>query len=142
MELFEQILNSLNGVLWGMPLVILILGAGAYFSIRMKFPQARCLKEMIRLTGSSSGSEKGMSSIQSFIFTAARTVGVGNIAGMATGIFFGGPGAIFWLWVLAFFGTAVAQTESTLAQTYKKVVHGEYRGGPAYYMERGIKNKT
>lgn len=142
MELFEQILNSLNGVLWGMPLVILILGAGIYFSIRMKFPQARCLKEMIRLTGSSSGSEKGMSSIQSFIFTAARTVGVGNIAGMATGIFFGGPGAIFWLWVLAFFGTAVAQTESTLAQTYKKVVHGEYRGGPAYYMERGIKNKT
>ena len=105
-----EILELINNILWSMPLVILVLGAGVYFSMRMRFPQIRCLKEMIRLTGSSGASEKGMSSIQSFIFTAARSVGVGNIAGMATGIYFGGPGAIFWLWVLAFFGTSIAQT--------------------------------
>ncbi len=136
-----EILELINNILWSMPLVILVLGAGVYFSMRMRFPQIRCLKEMIRLTGSSGASEKGMSSIQSFIFTAARSVGVGNIAGMATGIYFGGPGAIFWLWVLAFFGTSIAQTEATLAQTFKRVVDGEYRGGPAYYMEGGMKNK-
>ena len=141
MSVFRDVINSINGVLWSMPLVLLVLGAGIYFSIRMKFPQARCLKEMIRATCSSEGSEEGMSSLQSFIFTAARSVGVGNIAGMATGIFFGGPGSIFWLWVLAFLGTTVAQVETTLSQTYKRVVDGEYRGGPAYYLEGAIKNR-
>lgn len=140
MAAFEAVINSINNILWSMPLVFLVLGAGLYFSIRMKFPQARCLKQMIKATSSSKGSDEGLSSIQSFIFTAARSVGVGNIAGMATGIYFGGPGAIFWLWVLAFLGTTVALVETTLSQTYKRVVDGEYRGGPAYYLEGAIKN--
>ncbi|MEG1383715.1 MAG: alanine/glycine:cation symporter family protein [Oscillospiraceae bacterium] len=85
--------------------------------------------------------KSGLSPVKSFIFTAARTVGVGNIAGMATAIYFGGPGAIFWLWILAIFGSGVALIEAILAQTFRVMSNGEYRGGPAYYMEKGMKNK-
>lgn len=138
----NEILTTINDILWSMPLVILVLGAGLYFSIRMAFPQFRYLKEMIRNMGKGEESSKGLSPFRAFIFTAARTVGVGNIAGMATAIFFGGPGAVFWFWILALIGSAVALIEAVLSQTYRQVIHGEYRGGPAYYMERGIKNKT
>ncbi len=138
----EAILGKINGILWSMPLVILVLGSGIYFSVRMKFPQFRYLKEMFRIMSQGKDSEQGLSPLKSFVFTAARTVGVGNIAGMATAIHFGGPGAIFWLWILALFGSTVALVEGTLAQTYRITIRGEYRGGPAYYMERGMKNKT
>lgn len=124
-----------------MPLVILVLGAGLYFSIRMLFPQFRYLKEMIRNMGQGSDSSKGLSPLRAFIFTAARTVGVGNISGMATAIYFGGPGAVFWFWILALIGSAVALIEAILSQTYRHTINGEYRGGPAYYMEHGIKCK-
>ena len=98
-----------------MPLVILVLGAGLYFSIRMLFPQFRYLKEMIRNMGQGADSSKGLSPLRAFIFTAARTVGVGNISGMATAIFFGGPGAVFWFWILALIGSAVALIEAILS---------------------------
>lgn len=137
----SKILTSINDILWSMPLVILVLGAGVYFSIRMKFPQFRYLSEMIRNMGKGKDSEKGLSPLRAFILTAARTVGVGNISGMAAAIFFGGPGAVFWFWILALVGSAVAMVEATLSQTYRQVIHGEYRGGPAYYMEHGMKNK-
>lgn len=138
----NEILTTINDILWSMPLVILVLGAGLYFSIRMAFPQFRYLKEMIRNMGKGEETAKGLSPFRAFIFTAARTVGVGNIAGMATAIFFGGPGAVFWFWILALIGSAVALIEAVLSQTYRQVIHGEYRGGPAYYMEHGMKNKT
>ena len=137
----NDFLTNLNDSLWSMPLVILILGAGLYFSVRMVFPQFRYLKEMIRIMGQGEDSAKGLSPLRAFVFTAARTVGVGNIAGMATAIYFGGPGAVFWFWVLALIGSAVALIEAVLSQTYRRTMHGEYRGGPAYYMEYGIKYK-
>jgi AGCS family alanine or glycine:cation symporter len=139
--MMSKILTAVNNVLWSMPLVILVLGAGLYFSIRMGFPQFRYFKEMIHNMSEGSESSRGLSPVRAFIFTAARTVGVGNIAGMATAIFYGGPGAVFWFWILALIGSAVAMVEAVLAQTYRQTIHGEYRGGPAYYMEYGIKNK-
>ena len=137
----SDILTKINDTLWSMPLVILVLGAGLYFSIRMLFPQFRYLKEMIRNMGQGADSSKGLSPLRAFIFTAARTVGVGNISGMATAIFFGGPGAVFWFWILALIGSAVALIEAILSQTYRQTINGEYRGGPAYYMEHGMKCK-
>ncbi len=137
-----EMLTKLNDIVWSMPLVILVVGAGIYFSLRMKFPQFRYLKEMIRIMSSGQDSEQGLSPLKTFIFTAARSVGVGNIAGMATALYFGGPGSIFWLWVLALVGSSVALIEAILAQTYRVKVLGEYRGGPAYYMSKGMRNKS
>ena len=137
----SDILTKINDTLWSMPLVILVLGAGLYFSIRMLFPQFRYLKEMIRNMGQGADSSKGLSPLRAFIFTAARTVGVGNISGMATAIFFGGPGAVFWFWILALIGSAVALIEAILSQTYRQTINGEYRGGPAYYIHQYAEQK-
>ena len=138
--MLESMVNNINDVIWSIPLIVLILGSGVYFSIRTKFPQIRLLKEMFRLLkeNKGKGTEEGISGLRAFIMTAAGRVGVGNIAGMATAITLGGPGAIFWLWIVAFFGTSIALIESTLAQAYKITVNGEFRGGPAYYIEKGI----
>lgn len=135
-----QVLSSINNALWSMPLVILIVGAGLYFSIRMGFPQIRLFKEMIKATSTAGSSDKGLSPLKSFVFTAARSVGVGNISGMAAALYFGGPGSLFWLWILAIFGCTVAGIEGILAQTYKEEINGELKGGPAFYMKNGIKN--
>lgn len=138
----NELLITINSALWSMPLVILIVGAGIYFSIRMKFPQIRLFKDMIKATSTTGNSEKGLSPLKSFVFTSARSVGVGNISGMAAALFFGGPGSIFWLWILAIFGCTVAGIEGILAQTYKEEINGELKGGPAFYMRKGIKNPT
>src|SRR5690606_8324830 len=84
------------------------------------------------------GSDAGVSSFQAFAMALGNRVGTGNIAGVGTAIAYGGPGAVFWMWVLAFFGAATAYVESTLGQIYKTERDGEYRGGPAYYIEKGI----
>lgn len=136
-----SILEKLNGYIWSVPLVVLILFSGLYFSFKMKFPQFRRFKSLVKASSKGTSSNKGLNQVQSFIFTAARTVGVGNIAGMAAGIHFGGPGAIFWLWILAIFGSSIAMIEGILGQSYKVEVNGEFRGGPAYYIEKGFKNK-
>ena len=136
-----DLLNKIAGAIWSMPLIFLILLVSLYFSIRMGFPQITHFKEMTRLLKEKGAAEEGLSPFQSFIFTAARTIGVGNIAGMAAGIYFGGPGAIFWLWILAILGSSIAIIEGTLAQTYKEVINNEYKGGPANYMAHGMKNK-
>ena len=86
-------------------------------------------------------SAKGVSSFQSFAMALGGRVGVGNIAGVATAIFYGGPGAIFWMWIIAFLGAGSAYAESALAQVWKEDIIGDYRGGPAYYIEKGLKNK-
>lgn len=143
MELFTNAMNGLNSVLWSMPLVCLCLGAGLWFSIRMGFPQVRLLKEMVYLLLHGEKSDTGITPFQAFAATVGSRVGMGNIAGVATAIFFGGPGAVFWMWVIAFIGASSAFMESALAQAYKtRTENGEYLGGPAYFIERALKCKS
>ena len=142
MEIFTDLMNNLNSVIWCMVLVILCLAAGLYFSLRMKFPQVRLFKDMVYLLVHGEKSETGITPFQAFAATVGSRVGMGNIAGVATAIYFGGPGAVFWMWVIAFIGAGSAFVESSLAQAYKvKGKNGEYIGGPAYYIERGLKCK-
>lgn len=138
---FESVINLINDLVWSMPLIALCLGVGIYFSISTRFLQVRYIKEMISLLFKGKSSEKGVSSFQAFAIAISGRVGTGNIAGVATAIALGGPGAIFWMWVIAFLGAASAFIESTLGQIYKVVKDGEYRGGPAFYIEKGIGSK-
>jgi alanine or glycine:cation symporter, AGCS family len=134
-----QFLDSLNGIIWSSALIALCLGAGLYFSIRTRFMQVRGFGEMIRLIFSGQSSAAGVSSFQALAISLSGRVGIGNIAGVATAIYFGGPGAVFWMWVVAFFGASTAFVESTLGQIYKEVDDsGQYRGGPAFYIEKAM----
>ncbi len=138
---FATLTGKFAGLLWGSGLIYLCLGAGIYFSIRMKFPQLRLIKDMVHQLFGGKSSIQGVSSFQSFAMALGGRVGVGNIAGVATAIFYGGPGAIFWMWLIAFLGAGSAYAESALAQVWKEDIAGDYRGGPAYYIEKGLKNK-
>ncbi len=138
---FESIIGFINELVWSNFLIALCLGTGIYFSVTTRFLQIRYFKEMIRLLFKGKSSKKGVSSFQAFAIAISGRVGTGNIAGVATAIALGGPGAIFWMWVIAFLGAASAFVESTLGQIYKEVKDGEYRGGPAYYIEKGIGKK-
>lgn len=137
----EQFINTLNGYVWSPVLVALCLCAGLIFSIRTRFVQLRLLPEMWKLLFQKKEGEIGLSSFQALSLTLAGRVGTGNIAGVATAICFGGPGALFWMWVVAFLGASSAFVESTLGQIYKEEIEGQYRGGPAFYIERGLNNK-
>jgi AGCS family alanine or glycine:cation symporter len=117
------------------------LASGLYFSFRSKFLQVRHIKEMVRLLFKGESSASGVSSFQAFAISISGRVGTGNIAGVATAIALGGPGAVFWMWVIAFLGAGSAYVESVLAQIYKEKQDGQYRGGPAYYIEKGLKKK-
>ncbi|MCQ2508255.1 MAG: alanine:cation symporter family protein [Dorea sp.] len=140
---FSTVVNSLDSIIWSMLLVLLCLGVGFYLSVRLKFPQVRYLKEMVRLLFGENDTENGISPFQAFATTVGARVGMGNIAGVASAIFFGGPGSVFWMWMIAFIGAASAFTESVLAQAYKTMnSKGQLVGGPAYYLEHGMKNKT
>ncbi|MBI0576981.1 alanine:cation symporter family protein [Neobacillus cucumis] len=134
----EKLVTSINGFLWSPVLVIFIVAVGLYFSFRTRFLQIRHVKEMIRLLLSGKSSNEGVSSFQALAMSLSGRIGVGNIAGTATGIAFGGPGSVFWMWVITFIGAASAFVESTLAQIYKEKQDGEYRGGPAFYIEKGL----
>src|SRR3954447_18549484 len=134
----EQIVTSINGYLWSAPLIIFICAVGLYFSVRTRFLQIRHVKEMVRLLFNGKSSNEGVSSFQALAMSLSGRIGVGNIAGTATGIAFGGPGAVFWMWVITFIGATSAYVESTLAQIYKEEQDGEYRGGPAFYIEKGL----
>ncbi len=134
----ENIINSINDLVWSNALIILCLGTGIYFSITTRFVQVRYFKEMIKLLFDGKSSDKGVSSFQAFAIAISGRIGTGNIAGVATAIAMGGPGAIFWMWIIAFLGSASAFIEATLGQLYKQVNNGEYRGGPAYYIEKGL----
>lgn len=138
----EEIVATLNGIVWSNVLVYLLLLVGIYFSIRMRFFQVRMFKEMVRLLFGGEKSKEGISSFQALAVSLSGRVGTGNIAGVATAIFIGGPGAVFWMWLVAFLGAGSAFVESTLAQIYKRNEKGLYRGGPAFYIEQGIKNKN
>jgi AGCS family alanine or glycine:cation symporter len=137
-----EIVDAVNGLVWSKALIFLCLGVGLYFSIRTRFMQVRGFGEMIRLMVQGEKSSSGVSSFQALAMSLAGRVGTGNIAGVATAITFGGPGAVFWMWVTAFLGASTAYIESTLAQIYKeKDSAGRYRGGPAYYIEKAMGQK-
>ena len=137
----QKIVDAVYGYVWGYPLVILCLGAGIFFSIRTRFLQVRLIKDMVGQLWRGRSSKKGVSSFQGFAMALGGRVGTGNIAGVATAIGFGGPGALFWMWMLAFLGAGSAYIESALAQVWKEEIGGVYRGGPAYYIEKGLGQK-
>ena len=142
MEIINNMIVSVNDFLWGNILIILLIGTGLFFSFKTKFVQFRYIKEMFRLLGDGIGKstkEKGgVSSFQAFCISTASRVGTGNIAGVAIAVAVGGPGAVFWMWLIALIGSASSFVESTLAQIYKVKDKDSFRGGPAYYMEKGL----
>ncbi|MDD4848006.1 MAG: alanine/glycine:cation symporter family protein [Bacteroidales bacterium] len=136
---FDQVISYFNNLVWSPALIVICLGAGLFFSIRTRFVQVRCFKQMIQLLFHNDKKKKtGISSFQAFAIALAGRVGMGNIAGVATAIAFGGPGAIVWMWIIAFLGAGSAFVEGTLAQIYKVKHRGEFRGGPSYYIEKGL----
>ncbi|MBN3563212.1 alanine/glycine:cation symporter family protein [Aliamphritea spongicola] len=137
----QAFVDFMNGIIWSPALIYLCLGAGLFYSIMTRFVQVRLFREMWRLLFSGKSSDKGISSFQALAVSLSGRVGTGNIAGVAAAIGFGGPGAVFWMWVVAFLGAATAYAESTLAQIYKEEADGEYRGGPAYYIEKAMGQK-
>lgn len=142
MKAINDILTSINDVMYTYVLIILLIVAGLYFTIRTKGAQFRLFGDGIKSMldkADNKGGEKAVSSFQALMISTASRVGTGNIAGIATAIATGGPGAVFWMWLMAIIGGASAFIESTLAQIYKvKQDDGQYRGGPSYYMERAL----
>ncbi|WP_026570860.1 MULTISPECIES: sodium:alanine symporter family protein [Sediminibacillus] len=143
--MFADILSTLNDFLWGYVLIAVLIGLGVFFTIRTKFVQFRLFPEMFRVlfdkrTISAEG-KKGTSAFQAFTISTASRVGTGNLAGVASAIAAGGPGAVFWMWLIALIGGATSFVESTLAQVYKVPDKNQYRGGPAYYMEKGLNKR-
>ncbi|HWK57387.1 MAG TPA: alanine/glycine:cation symporter family protein [Parapedobacter sp.] len=134
----EETIETLYEIIWSDALVFLCLAAGIYFSIATRFLQLTNLKSMVKLLVGGSASKKGVSSFQAFALALSGRIGTGNIAGVATAIAMGGPGAVFWMWLIAFLGSASAFVEATLGQIYKEVKDGQYRGGPAFYIEKGL----
>lgn len=142
MDILNTWITSINDVLWSYILIIMLLGCAIWFSIKTRFVQFRMIREMVILLGDSAGKtkngEKHISSFQAFAVSLASRVGTGNLAGVATAIAIGGPGAVFWMWIIALLGASSAFVESTLAQLYKRKGKESFIGGPAYYMERGL----
>ena len=136
-----DIINQVNDLLWGYVIIAVLVGCGVWFTVRMRFVQFRMLGEMVRLLNDSpvkvKGQERHISSFQAFTVSLASRIGTGNLAGVATAIVVGGPGAVFWMWVMALFGAATAFVESTLGQLYKLRHSDSFIGGPAYYIQRG-----
>ncbi len=139
---FNDLLTKLNDVMYSYVLIIMLVGVGVYFTIRTGGVQFRLLidglKSMVEPAKKDNEGGKKVSSFQALMISTASRVGTGNIAGIATAIAAGGPGAVFWMWVMALIGGASAFIESTLAQVYKIKEDGQFRGGPSYYMERAL----
>lgn len=135
------IMDQIVGWLWSVPMIVLCMGVGIIYSFALKFPQIVRFKDMAHYLVAGQSSDSGISSFQGFAMALGGRLGIGAIAGVATAICFGGPGAIFWMWVYAVFGAASALAEAVLGQIWKEDVGGEYRGGPAYYIEKGTKLK-
>ena len=140
----NMIITEVNDFLWTYILIAVLVGCGLWFTWRTRFVQFRMLKEMIRLLGDSSVKHPGhkhISSFQAFAVSVATRVGTGNLAGVATAIAIGGPGAVFWMWIIALIGSATAFVESTLAQLFKLRHKDSFIGGPAYYIQKGMHNR-
>ena len=148
----NELITSINDAVWGYVLIFALIGCGLWFTWRTRFVQFRMVGEMIRLLTDSAvttveeqvkekaveGKRKHISSFQAFAVSVATRVGTGNLAGVASAIAIGGPGAVFWMWVIALIGSATAFVESTLAQLFKQKHKDSFIGGPAYYMQRGL----
>ncbi|KLV09422.1 alanine:cation symporter family protein [Photobacterium ganghwense] len=138
-DALNGVIGAVNGLLWGQLLVYLLVAVGVYFTLRLGFIQIRQFGHAVSVLKSVKDVDNGISSYQVFCTSMAARVGTGNMAGVAVALAAGGPGAIFWMWLIALFGMSTAFIESTLAQIYKtKDIDGQYRGGPAYYMEKGL----
>lgn len=144
MEELNQIVQNVSGFVWNSLLIFLLVGTGIFYTIKLKFIQVRKFGEGytkvvkgVNLNGEAAGAD-GMSSFQSLATAVAAQVGTGNLAGAATAIAAGGPGAIFWMWISAFFGMATVYSEAVLGQVYKKKIGGEVIGGPAFYISEGL----
>ena len=148
----NELITSINDAIWGYVLVFVLVGCGLWFTWRTRFVQFRMVGEMIRLLtdsaidtvetqvkeNGSKGNRKHISSFQAFAVSVATRVGTGNLAGVASAIAIGGPGAVFWMWIIALIGSATAFVESTLAQLFKQKHKDSFIGGPAYYIQRGL----
>ena len=150
----NELITSVNDVLWSYVLIVALVGCGLWFTIRTRFVQFRMVGEMLRLLTESAvdtvgaqvndntdGKKRHISSFQAFAVSVATRVGTGNLAGVATAIAIGGPGAVFWMWIIALIGSATAFVESTLAQLYKLKHKDSFIGGPAYYIQQGLKQR-
>ena len=148
MGYFQKIVEYINAFLWDFVLLFLLCGTGIYFTFKLKFIQVRKFKEgfkktfgNIKLKGDQAD-ENGMTSWQSLATAIAAQVGTGNLAGAATALIAGGPGAVFWMWVSAFFGMATIFAEATLAQKFRTVIDGHITGGPVYYIQAAFKGRA
>lgn len=144
MESLQQIIDSANDLLWSYIMIAALLLCAAYFTLRSGFVQFRMIGEMFRQLINSTERRrdegvKHISPFEAFVVSLASRVGTGNLAGVATAVAVGGPGAVFWMWIIALLGAANAFVESTLAQLYKRRSADSYIGGPAYYIEWGLK---
>ena len=149
---FNELISSINDAVWGYVLIAALVSCGLWFTWRTRFVQFRMVGEMIRLLTDSAidtvetqvkenaagERSKHISSFQAFAVSVATRVGTGNLAGVASAIAIGGPGAVFWMWVIALIGSATAFVESTLAQLFKQKHKDSFIGGPAYYIQRGL----
>ena len=144
LEDVETTLNLIDDRFYAYGLSALLVTVGLYFTVRTRGVQLRHLGTMIRsITGSRSGAQGGISSFQAFAVGLAARVGIGNVAGVALAIVFGGPGALFWMWVVAIIGMATAFVESTLAQIFKERGRDfTFQGGPAYYIKNGLGSRA
>nr|WP_298143578.1 alanine/glycine:cation symporter family protein [uncultured Pseudomonas sp.] len=133
-------LDLLNDLLWSKVLIVMLIGLGLYFTVVSRFVQFRYFGSMFRILGEAFKRQPGqLSSFQALMLSVAGRVGAGNIAGVSVAIMLGGPGAIFWMWVVALVGMATSYFECSLAQLYKRrEADGTYRGGPAFYIEHGL----
>ncbi len=132
----EELASEFEALVWSLPFIILMVVAGVIFTVLTRCVQIRRIPTMAKLLLNNESSSKGVSSFQAFALSVAGRVGTGNVVGVAGAIATGGPGALFWMWVIGILGAASAYIESTLAQIYKEEVDGQYRGGPAYYFEK------
>lgn len=144
MELIQNIIDTANNLLWSYIMIAALLACAVYFTIRSRFVQFRMIGEMLRQLVSASerhldDGTRHIYPLQAFLVSLASRVGTGNLAGVATAIAVGGPGAVFWMWIIAIIGAANAFIESTLAQLYKQREDDSYIGGPAYYILKGLK---
>ena len=151
----NELITSINDAVWGYVLIFALVGCGVWFTVKTRFVQFRMVGEMLRLLTDSAVDtveqqvkdqaqgvrSKHISSFQAFAVSVATRVGTGNLAGVASAIAIGGPGAVFWMWVIALMGSATAFVESTLAQLYKQKHKDSFIGGPAYYIQRGLKKR-
>ena len=147
MEAFTALVTQASDYLWNWVLLVLLVGTGLYFTLRLRFVQVRRFVEGIRrlfggfsLHGKAAGKD-GMSSFQALTTAVAAQVGTGNITGCATALVSGGPGALFWVWVSAFLGMATIYAEAVLAQKYKTTVDGHVTGGPIYYIRAAFRGR-